>query len=181
MKVIYILLHLEMFMVEQIIPARGTISEDNWIDSCFVSEVTLSLIVLLNVYYLPCLLSFISEPEPMEICTSSVSLPCEIPSSDVTVLEGHTSEVQSSSHLSPLFRCIWFSSLEIYIAVYLLISGFCLCLESQWFTSCIWVGIPSTTMLVQSSCLVFAKLFFPCVASTLRCLNQNSLILYSLD
>lgn len=29
----------------------------------------------------------------MEISTSSSSLPCEIPSSDVTILEGHTSEV----------------------------------------------------------------------------------------
>lgn len=38
------------------------------------------------------------EPEPMEICTSSTSLPCEISSSDVTVLEGHASEV---------FACAW--------------------------------------------------------------------------
>ncbi|KAF3446592.1 hypothetical protein FNV43_RR11772 [Rhamnella rubrinervis] len=37
-------------------------------------------------------------PEPMEISTSSTSLPCEIPSSDVTILEGHTSEV---------FACAW--------------------------------------------------------------------------
>ncbi|KAA8528484.1 hypothetical protein F0562_035839 [Nyssa sinensis] len=37
-------------------------------------------------------------PEPMEISTSSTSLPCEIPSCDVTVLEGHTSEV---------FVCAW--------------------------------------------------------------------------
>ncbi|KAL3505093.1 hypothetical protein ACH5RR_034934 [Cinchona calisaya] len=41
------------------------------------------------------------EPEPMEICTSSTSLPFEIPSSDVMVLEGHTSEV---------FACAWNSS-----------------------------------------------------------------------
>lgn len=40
----------------------------------------------------------VREPEPMEICTTSVSLPCEIPTSDVTVLEGHTSEV---------FACAW--------------------------------------------------------------------------
>ncbi|KAE9597651.1 hypothetical protein Lal_00041596 [Lupinus albus] len=32
-------------------------------------------------------------PEPMDISTASTSQPCEIPSSDVTVLEGHTSEV----------------------------------------------------------------------------------------
>ncbi|XP_027361140.1 WD40 repeat-containing protein HOS15-like isoform X2 [Abrus precatorius] len=32
-------------------------------------------------------------PEPMDICTTSTSQPCEIPGSDVTVLEGHTSEV----------------------------------------------------------------------------------------
>lgn len=32
-------------------------------------------------------------PEPMEICTTSITLPLEIPMSDVTVLEGHTSEV----------------------------------------------------------------------------------------
>ncbi|KAI5655229.1 hypothetical protein M9H77_32416 [Catharanthus roseus] len=39
------------------------------------------------------------EPEPMEICTSSMSLSgSEIPSSDVMVLEGHTSEV---------FACAW--------------------------------------------------------------------------
>uniref|UniRef100_A0A5B6YHJ6 Putative F-box-like/WD repeat-containing protein TBL1XR1 isoform X1 n=1 Tax=Davidia involucrata TaxID=16924 RepID=A0A5B6YHJ6_DAVIN len=37
-------------------------------------------------------------PEPMEISTSSTSLPCEIPSCDVTILEGHTSEV---------FACAW--------------------------------------------------------------------------
>ncbi|KAI8550011.1 hypothetical protein RHMOL_Rhmol06G0070800 [Rhododendron molle] len=37
-------------------------------------------------------------PEPMEICTSSTSLPCEIPNSDVTVLRGHNSEV---------FACAW--------------------------------------------------------------------------
>ncbi|KAK4354718.1 hypothetical protein RND71_026912 [Anisodus tanguticus] len=36
--------------------------------------------------------------EPMEICTVSTSLPCEIPSCDVMVLEGHTSEV---------FVCAW--------------------------------------------------------------------------
>ncbi|KAI8016054.1 MLO-like protein 12 [Camellia lanceoleosa] len=37
-------------------------------------------------------------PEPMDICTSSMTLPSEIPSCDVTVLEGHTSEV---------FACAW--------------------------------------------------------------------------
>nr|POF08581.1 wd40 repeat-containing protein hos15 [Quercus suber] len=37
-------------------------------------------------------------PEPMDISTSSTSLPCEIPSSDVKILEGHTSEV---------FACAW--------------------------------------------------------------------------
>ncbi|XP_015884994.1 WD40 repeat-containing protein HOS15 isoform X1 [Ziziphus jujuba] len=37
-------------------------------------------------------------PEPMEISTSSTSVPCEIPSCDVTILEGHTSEV---------FACAW--------------------------------------------------------------------------
>ncbi|XP_065623212.1 WD40 repeat-containing protein HOS15 isoform X2 [Quercus suber] len=36
--------------------------------------------------------------EPMDISTSSTSLPCEIPSSDVKILEGHTSEV---------FACAW--------------------------------------------------------------------------
>lgn len=30
----------------------------------------------------------------MDICTTSTSQPCEIPRSDVTVLEGHTSEVK---------------------------------------------------------------------------------------
>ncbi|XP_027361139.1 WD40 repeat-containing protein HOS15-like isoform X1 [Abrus precatorius] len=35
----------------------------------------------------------IGRPEPMDICTTSTSQPCEIPGSDVTVLEGHTSEV----------------------------------------------------------------------------------------
>ncbi|CAH9077892.1 unnamed protein product [Cuscuta epithymum] len=38
------------------------------------------------------------EPEPMEICTSMTALSCEIPSSDIIVLEGHTSEV---------FACSW--------------------------------------------------------------------------
>ncbi|VFQ90121.1 unnamed protein product [Cuscuta campestris] len=38
------------------------------------------------------------EPEPMEICTSLTALSCEIASSDVMVLEGHTSEV---------FACAW--------------------------------------------------------------------------
>ncbi|XP_075643372.1 WD40 repeat-containing protein HOS15-like isoform X1 [Castanea sativa] len=37
-------------------------------------------------------------PEPMDISTGSTSLPCEIPSSDVKILEGHTSEV---------FACAW--------------------------------------------------------------------------
>ncbi|CAA0839972.1 WD-40 repeat family protein [Striga hermonthica] len=37
-------------------------------------------------------------PEPMDICSGLVSLPCEIPNSDVTVLQGHTSEV---------FACAW--------------------------------------------------------------------------
>ncbi|KAK6115968.1 hypothetical protein DH2020_008237 [Rehmannia glutinosa] len=37
-------------------------------------------------------------PEPMDICTSVASLPCEIPNNDVTVLQGHTSEV---------FACAW--------------------------------------------------------------------------
>ncbi|XAR61937.1 hypothetical protein NMG60_11016493 [Bertholletia excelsa] len=36
--------------------------------------------------------------EPMDICTSSLPLPLEIPSCDVTVLEGHASEV---------FACAW--------------------------------------------------------------------------
>ncbi|KAK2985658.1 hypothetical protein RJ640_006921 [Escallonia rubra] len=38
------------------------------------------------------------EIEPVETTTSSTSLPCVIPSCDVTVLEGHTSEV---------FACAW--------------------------------------------------------------------------
>ena len=33
-------------------------------------------------------------PEPMDISTTSTSQPGEIPSSDVTILEGHTSEVK---------------------------------------------------------------------------------------
>ncbi|CAI9115899.1 OLC1v1016912C1 [Oldenlandia corymbosa var. corymbosa] len=37
-------------------------------------------------------------PEPMDICTSAASLPLEIPSSDVMVLQGHSSEV---------FACAW--------------------------------------------------------------------------
>ncbi|GER25536.1 WD-40 repeat family protein [Striga asiatica] len=37
-------------------------------------------------------------PEPMDISSGLVSLPCEIPNSDVTVLQGHTSEV---------FACAW--------------------------------------------------------------------------
>ncbi|KAF9678555.1 hypothetical protein SADUNF_Sadunf07G0046900 [Salix dunnii] len=35
----------------------------------------------------------LSGPEPMDICTASKSQTCEIPSSDVMILEGHTSEV----------------------------------------------------------------------------------------
>ncbi|WJX95111.1 WD40 repeat-containing protein hos15 [Trifolium repens] len=35
----------------------------------------------------------VGGPEPMEICTTSTSQPRQIPSSDVTILEGHTSEV----------------------------------------------------------------------------------------
>ncbi|KAL6572481.1 hypothetical protein OROMI_013439 [Orobanche minor] len=34
-------------------------------------------------------------PEPMDICTSLSSLPCEIQDGDVTVLQGHTSEVSA--------------------------------------------------------------------------------------
>ncbi|KAL8494523.1 hypothetical protein ACS0TY_025364 [Phlomoides rotata] len=37
-------------------------------------------------------------PEPMDVCTSLPSLPCEFPISDVTVLQGHSSEV---------FACAW--------------------------------------------------------------------------
>ncbi|XP_042018025.1 WD40 repeat-containing protein HOS15-like [Salvia splendens] len=37
-------------------------------------------------------------PEPMDICASLPSVPCEFPSSDVTVLQGHSSEV---------FACAW--------------------------------------------------------------------------
>ncbi|CAO2828214.1 unnamed protein product [Amaranthus hypochondriacus] len=33
------------------------------------------------------------EPEPMDICPSTLSVECEISTSDVTILEGHTSEV----------------------------------------------------------------------------------------
>jgi len=33
-------------------------------------------------------------PEPMDISTTSTSQLCEIPSSCVTILEGHTSEVK---------------------------------------------------------------------------------------
>ncbi|OVA15925.1 WD40 repeat [Macleaya cordata] len=40
----------------------------------------------------------VGGPEPMDICTRTPSLPCEIPSSDVTILEGHASEV---------FACAW--------------------------------------------------------------------------
>ncbi|XP_051124056.1 WD40 repeat-containing protein HOS15-like isoform X2 [Andrographis paniculata] len=36
--------------------------------------------------------------EPMDICSSLATLPCEFPSSDVTLLQGHTSEV---------FSCAW--------------------------------------------------------------------------
>ncbi|KAJ1403201.1 WD40/YVTN repeat-like-containing domain superfamily [Sesbania bispinosa] len=35
----------------------------------------------------------VGGPEPMDISTTSTHQPCEIPSSDVTILEGHTSEV----------------------------------------------------------------------------------------
>ncbi|GAU12534.1 hypothetical protein TSUD_182480 [Trifolium subterraneum] len=35
----------------------------------------------------------VAGPEPMDICTTSTSQPRQIPSSDVTILEGHTSEV----------------------------------------------------------------------------------------
>lgn len=34
-----------------------------------------------------------SGPEPMEISTTPTSMPCELPISDVKILEGHTSEV----------------------------------------------------------------------------------------
>ena len=33
-------------------------------------------------------------PEPMDICTTSTSQPCEFLKSDVTILEGHKSEVK---------------------------------------------------------------------------------------
>ncbi|KAL1546912.1 WD40 repeat-containing protein HOS15 [Salvia divinorum] len=39
-----------------------------------------------------------SGPEPLDICTSLPSLPCKFPNTDVTVLQGHTSEV---------FACAW--------------------------------------------------------------------------
>lgn len=44
----------------------------------------------------------------MEITPSSISLPSEIPSSDVTVLEGHTSEVWIGYNPA-LYICLPFS------------------------------------------------------------------------
>lgn len=44
---------------------------------------------------------------------------------------------------------IWLLNLLSFTAIYLLTSGFCLCLESLWFTSCVWVGIWAQYSLFQ--------------------------------
>lgn len=49
---------------------------------------------------LNCSVHDVTEPEPMDICPSTLSVECEISTSDVTILEGHTSEVLLISFLS---------------------------------------------------------------------------------
>ncbi len=78
----------------------------------------------------------------MDISTISTSLPCDIPSSDVKILEGHTSEVwaypASCISLPFLIGCLVYPEL-----VSQLPTGFCLCMESIRFAACIWVSLLS--------------------------------------
>jgi WD40 repeat protein len=53
----------------------------------------------------------------MDISTSSTSLPCDISSCDVTILEGHTSEVWSypcDMHLFAIFNLLYCNSLNLF-------------------------------------------------------------------
>lgn len=47
----------------------------------------------LPIFYYENLWICLIGPEPMDIATTSAAQSCEIPNSDVTILEGHTSEV----------------------------------------------------------------------------------------
>jgi hypothetical protein len=51
---------------------------------------------------------YLVGPEPMDISTASTSQTCEIPSSDVMILEGHTSEVGTFAILFAFYINILF-------------------------------------------------------------------------
>lgn len=75
----------------------------------------------------------------MEISQSSMLLSSEIPTFDVKVLEGHTSEVWTYLFDFLLFYPLLYALLKII----LFLTGFCLCMESIRFTSCVWVRTSS--------------------------------------
>lgn len=53
------------------------------------------LLIFHDLQLIYALIDVLIGPEPMDVCTSLPSLPCEFPISDVTVLQGHSSEVWS--------------------------------------------------------------------------------------
>lgn len=91
----------------------------------------------------------------MDICTILPSVPCEFPSSDVTVLQGHTSEVWSyyceilNLHFWLKEELWWIYCLvrEHAFLMLLYITGFCLCMESYRVTSGFWVSLNSKCYL----------------------------------
>lgn len=91
---------------------------------------------MLYYTHINCDLSFCAfvGPEPMDISTSSTFQAFEIPSSDVTILEGHTSEVCDVVLLS-----IFSLNLFLTYSFLTLLVGLCLCMESSWFSPCIRV------------------------------------------
>jgi hypothetical protein len=84
----------------------------------------------------------------MEICTTSTSQPRQIPSSDVTILEGHTSEVRCiidapfvCTHLKFSFIFCLCCQTLLTVVLFTIHLGVCLCLVSFRISSCIGVGV----------------------------------------
>jgi len=108
-------------------------------------------------------------PEPMDICTTSTSQPRQIPSSDVIILEGHTSEVRCIFDAS--FVCILFNLLSsilfmlqksLTIVLFTIHLGVCLCMVSFRISPCIRVGISVNflhTNMYWQKALIFNNLF----------------------
>ena len=100
-------------------------------------------------------------PEPMDICTSSTSLPCEIPSCNVTVLEGHTSEV---------WMCIYIMRLcFLYLSEFLL-AYICFSIPNRFLHV---HGVQQVCFLPQGEYIVLWKrCLFPIEKKTLQSLSS---------